>query len=120
MGSMLLYALTVAGAVAVQAGAQAMPRVDLAAARALVARVIPGSAARFEVAAVADSAGHDVFEVERHAGRVIPGGPGTEEGESHAESFVGSAERTPAMAAVIVSHRDRSPARRLRPAAVSA
>lgn len=47
------------------------PRVDLPAARALIARVVPASAARFEVAALPDSAGHDVFEVESRGSRVV-------------------------------------------------
>ena len=39
--------------------------------RALVARVVPGSTAGFTVAAIPDSAGHDVFEVESRGGRVV-------------------------------------------------
>jgi alpha-N-acetylglucosaminidase len=67
---MLIHALILASAAAAHPSPQAH-RVELAAARALVARVVPGSGSRFEVAAIADSAGHDVFEVEGHRGRVI-------------------------------------------------
>lgn len=51
--------------------AQGPRRVDLPAARALVARVVPASAARFQVAAIPDSAGHDVFEVESQGRTVV-------------------------------------------------
>ena len=50
---------------------QAPHPVDLVAARALVARVVPGSASRFEVAAIPDSAGLDAFEVESKGPTVI-------------------------------------------------
>src|SRR5690348_2807630 len=53
------------------AAVQAPHPVDLAAARALVARVVPGSASRFEVAAIPDSAGLDAFEVESKGPKVI-------------------------------------------------
>ena len=69
---MSLHLLALTGALAAQLSAppkQHSP--DLAAARALVSRVVPGSAASFRVAAVADSAGHDVFEVESRGGRVV-------------------------------------------------
>jgi alpha-N-acetylglucosaminidase len=68
-----LTALTVvlAGTCCAEAGAQTAPPVDLAAASALMARVVPKSAAGFEVAAIPDSAGHDVFEVESRGGTVI-------------------------------------------------
>ncbi|HEY3933913.1 MAG TPA: alpha-N-acetylglucosaminidase [Gemmatimonadales bacterium] len=42
---------------------QASHRVDLAAARALIDRVVPGRAGDFTVAAIPDSSGFDVFEV---------------------------------------------------------
>ena len=45
--------------------------VNLGAARALIARVVPGSASHFSVAAIPDSAGNDVFEVERAGERVM-------------------------------------------------
>ncbi len=45
--------------------------VDLAAARALLTRVVPGNAHAFEVAAIPDSAGRDVFEVESRGSSVI-------------------------------------------------
>jgi hypothetical protein len=48
----------------------AQPRVDLDAARALVARVVPGHASDFVLAAIPDSNGLDVFEVD-HAARGI-------------------------------------------------
>ena len=51
------------GAATTRASATTRP-VDLAAARALIARVVPASAASFNVAAIPDSAGLDVFEVE--------------------------------------------------------
>lgn len=44
--------------------------IDLAAARALIARVVPRAAASFDVAAIPDSAGLDVFEVASNGGRV--------------------------------------------------
>ncbi|HKR54972.1 MAG TPA: alpha-N-acetylglucosaminidase [Gemmatimonadales bacterium] len=50
---------------------QAPHPVDLVAARALVARVVPGSASRFEIAAIPDSAGLDAFEVESKGPNVI-------------------------------------------------
>ena len=46
-------------------------KADLAAAKALVARVVPGNAGSFVVARIPDSAGHDVFEVESRSGRVM-------------------------------------------------
>ncbi len=45
--------------------------VDLRAARDLIGRVVPSSASRFVVAAIPDSAGNDVFEVERDGNRVV-------------------------------------------------
>lgn len=45
--------------------------VDLAAARALIGRVIPKNAASFTVQAIPDSAGHDVFEVESRGAQII-------------------------------------------------
>ena len=64
MRAMLILALTIAGALPSRA-------VDLAAAKALVGRVVPASASRFTVAAIADSAGHEVFEVEGRGGTVV-------------------------------------------------
>jgi alpha-N-acetylglucosaminidase len=68
-----LAALTVAlaSAFAARAGAQTARPVDLAAARALVWRVLPANAAGFAVAAIPDSAGRDVFEVESRGDTVI-------------------------------------------------
>ncbi len=63
---MLIHTLTLLTALA-----GVPPRVDLPAARALIARVVPASAARFDVAALPDSAGHDVFEVESRGPRVV-------------------------------------------------
>lgn len=71
MTAMLLSLLAVAGIVAAQRDSQVAHQVDLAAAKALVARVVPRSASGFEVAALPDSAGHDVFEVESRRGHVI-------------------------------------------------
>ncbi|HEU4989006.1 MAG TPA: alpha-N-acetylglucosaminidase, partial [Gemmatimonadaceae bacterium] len=51
--------------------AQTPPPVDLAAARALIARVVPNAAAGFEVGAIPDSAGLDVFEVSNDGGKVM-------------------------------------------------
>src|SRR5205814_809683 len=45
--------------------------VDLDAARALIARVIPGRAGDFRPEAIADSGGLDVFEVAQDGGRVV-------------------------------------------------
>lgn len=45
--------------------------VDLDAARALLARVVPRNASRFTVASIPDSAGYDVFEVESRDGKVV-------------------------------------------------
>ena len=47
------------------------PAVDLNAAAALVARVVPGHAQRFTLAAIPDSAGLDVFEVESRNNRIV-------------------------------------------------
>jgi len=44
--------------------------VDLTAAHALIDRVVPGWADRFELATIPDSAGHDVFEVANERGKV--------------------------------------------------
>ncbi len=44
---------------------------DLAAARDLVARVVPGHGGDFELASIPDSAGHDVFEVAGDRGKVV-------------------------------------------------
>lgn len=68
---MLILALAVSGALAVQAAAVPTRQVDLAAARALVGRIVPGSKALFTIEAIPDSAGHDVFEVEGRGGRVV-------------------------------------------------
>ncbi|HTM30410.1 MAG TPA: alpha-N-acetylglucosaminidase [Vicinamibacterales bacterium] len=46
-------------------------KADLAAAKALVARVVPGNAGSFVVAQIPDSAGHDVFEVESRSGKIV-------------------------------------------------
>ncbi|MES2178257.1 MAG: alpha-N-acetylglucosaminidase [Gemmatimonadota bacterium] len=45
--------------------------VDLAAAAALIARVVPGHSRDFRLEIIADSNGLDVFEVDRAAGRVV-------------------------------------------------
>ncbi len=45
--------------------------VDLAAAAALVARVVPGHPEGFRLAAIPDSAGLDVFEVTQDGGRIV-------------------------------------------------
>ena len=63
--------LPLAGAVPSGVKAQTSHRVDLAAARSLVARVVPTNAANFEVAAIPDSAGRDVFEVASVGSRVM-------------------------------------------------
>ena len=47
------------------------PSVDLAAARALIQRVVPGSAAGFDVEAIPDSDGLDVFEVASRGSMVV-------------------------------------------------
>ncbi len=80
-----LAAVLLGGAVVAPLGAQGRSRrklratrasattrpVDLAAARALIARVVPTSAASFDVAAIPDSAGRDVFEVESQGSRIM-------------------------------------------------
>ncbi|HEY5218434.1 MAG TPA: alpha-N-acetylglucosaminidase TIM-barrel domain-containing protein, partial [Gemmatimonadaceae bacterium] len=65
-------ALTLVGTLAISsvAGAQTSHPVDLVAARALVARVIPSNASAFDVAAIPDTAGHDVFEVESRGNHI--------------------------------------------------
>lgn len=65
----LAAALTVA--IAGVAQGQSSLLVDLAAARALVARVVPANASSFDVAAIPDSAGRDVFEVESRGDQVV-------------------------------------------------
>jgi len=62
-------ALLLAGA-AVPPAAPHRP-VDLRAAAALVARVVPGHAAGFQLAAIPDSSGLDVFEVAQDGGRIV-------------------------------------------------
>ncbi|MES2306778.1 MAG: alpha-N-acetylglucosaminidase [Gemmatimonadota bacterium] len=52
------------------AGAQSFAPVDLEAAKALIARVVPGKASGFVVAMIPDSSGHDVFEVENSGGKI--------------------------------------------------
>ncbi|MEO7104729.1 MAG: alpha-N-acetylglucosaminidase N-terminal domain-containing protein, partial [Gemmatimonadaceae bacterium] len=66
-------AFTVAFTVALPTGARAQTShpVDLAAARSLIARVAPTNAAGFDVAAIPDSAGRDVFEVANVGSRVM-------------------------------------------------
>jgi alpha-N-acetylglucosaminidase len=66
-------ALLVGAAVitAASSRAQSSATVDLAAARALIARVVPASAAGFEAVAIPDSAGRDVFEVRSRGDRVL-------------------------------------------------
>jgi len=51
--------------------AQAHRSVDLGAARSLIARVVPRSAAQFDVAAIPDSAGRDLFEVDSRGGKIM-------------------------------------------------
>ena len=51
--------------------AQTLHQVDLAAARSLIARVVPSNASSFDVAAIPDSAGLDVFEVANTGSRVM-------------------------------------------------
>jgi alpha-N-acetylglucosaminidase len=65
------FTVALAGAFAAEAAAQTARHVDLAAASALVARVVPQNAAGFAVAAIPDSAGHDVFQVESRGDTVI-------------------------------------------------
>ncbi|MFI5235906.1 MAG: alpha-N-acetylglucosaminidase [Gemmatimonadales bacterium] len=47
------------------------PVVDLSAAAALVARVVPGHAADFQLAAITDSAGLDIFEVSQAGHQIL-------------------------------------------------
>ena len=68
---MLLLAMTIAAGLAGHPDRAPRRPVDLDAARALIARVVPRNAAGFSVAALPDSAGYDVFEVESRAGKVI-------------------------------------------------
>ncbi len=58
-------------AVALPAAAQTAHPVDLAAARALIARVVPRNAASFEVAAIPQADGRDVFEVASAGDRIM-------------------------------------------------
>ncbi|MGH7592027.1 MAG: alpha-N-acetylglucosaminidase TIM-barrel domain-containing protein, partial [Gemmatimonadales bacterium] len=64
--ALLLVATLSASAAAAQG-----PAVDLAAAKALVARVVPGHAADFRLAAIPDSAGRDVFEVAQDGQHIV-------------------------------------------------
>jgi alpha-N-acetylglucosaminidase len=66
-----LFVLAAAAVVPARAHAQSGAHVDLPAARALIARVVPTGAAGFEVAAIPDSAGLDVFEVESRGDKVL-------------------------------------------------
>ncbi len=68
MGGIVAAMATVACAATAQTPARV---VDLDATRALIARVVPASAAGFEVDAIPDSAGRDVFEVENRDGKVL-------------------------------------------------
>ncbi|HUX33660.1 MAG TPA: alpha-N-acetylglucosaminidase TIM-barrel domain-containing protein, partial [Gemmatimonadaceae bacterium] len=71
---LVLFFVSLSGAGA-GAGAQTARRpVDLAAARALVARVVPANAASFQVAAIPDSAGRDVFEVASRGNTIVLSG----------------------------------------------
>ena len=63
--------MTLLTLVLVTAGLQSPHPVDLVAARALVARVVATSGAQFEVAAIPDSAGLDVFEIESRGAKVV-------------------------------------------------
>jgi len=65
------HAAALTAALATNAPGQSQERVDLAAARSLVARVVPASAGSFDVAAIPDSAGRDVFEVESRGNQVV-------------------------------------------------
>ena len=64
----MLAAFTLA--IAPMLAGQSSHPVDLRAASALIDRVVPGHARDFQVAALADSAGLDVFEVESRSGKV--------------------------------------------------
>ncbi|HVA57617.1 MAG TPA: alpha-N-acetylglucosaminidase [Gemmatimonadaceae bacterium] len=66
-----VLAVALAAALAAPAGGQTSHSVDLAAARALVARVVPANASDIDVAAIPDSAGHDVFEVQSQGGKLV-------------------------------------------------
>ena len=95
--SLALSLLIVRGAFA-----QSPHSVDLVAARALVARVVPGSASRFEVAAIPDSAGLDAFEVEndiQHAPRTLPWL------DSGKNTITAAADRDPSIASRTVNFR---------------
>ena len=63
--------LAVTLAATASAHAQASNTIDLRAATALIERVIPGHSRNFEVAAIPDSAGLDVFELDNRAGKVV-------------------------------------------------
>jgi alpha-N-acetylglucosaminidase len=66
-----LLLVVAAAALALRASAQTASPVDLAAARALIARVVPASAANFEIAAIPDTNGRDVFEVANANGKIM-------------------------------------------------
>ncbi|MEO5798448.1 MAG: alpha-N-acetylglucosaminidase [Gemmatimonadales bacterium] len=68
--SLRLLAL-LATAPLVSIAAQSPRPVDLRAATALIERVVPGHGKEFEVAAIADSAGLDRFEVDHHNGKIV-------------------------------------------------
>ena len=71
--ALLLVSLMANGPASAQRPGAASHRraVDLAAAAALVARVVPASAGAFTVAVIPDSDGLDVFEVESRGGKVV-------------------------------------------------
>jgi alpha-N-acetylglucosaminidase len=69
--------LALGGALRTSAVASTQPQVDLAAARGLIARVVPGHSRDFVVAAIPDSNGLDVFEVDHDTrGIVLRGSSG--------------------------------------------
>jgi alpha-N-acetylglucosaminidase len=69
--TLIAFIVALAGGFAVPTAAQTAQPVNLAAARALVARVVPTNAAAFEVAGIPDSAGHDAWEVESRGETVM-------------------------------------------------
>lgn len=70
-GGLAAVVIALVGTIVASAHAQTSQRVDLGAARALISRVVPANAAGFEIAAIPDSAGQDVFEVESRDGKVV-------------------------------------------------
>jgi alpha-N-acetylglucosaminidase len=67
----VIGAISLAVLLAAAPGSRAAAADELAAAKALIARVVPGQAASFVVERIPSAAGRDVFEIESRGGRIV-------------------------------------------------